>query len=137
MISLILDIVLSFFRDFLRGAPNLSLPPGASYPRYTPVTSHIASVGSAGCSTLCYDHYLSATTYIGLLHFAWLYIFRFVLSPTVTYLIHQSLLLLLYLGYIQWCREAGLTAFPHKKLSWNGVPTREFLGNIFLLLLLN
>ena len=34
-------------------------------------------------------------------------------------------------------RERMGTAFPHKKLSGNGVPTREILGDIFLLLLPN
>ena len=34
-------------------------------------------------------------------------------------------------------RERMGTAFPHKKLSGNGVPTREILKDIFLLLLLN
>ena len=34
-------------------------------------------------------------------------------------------------------RERMGTAFPHKKLSGNGVPTREFLRDIFSLLLLN
>ena len=34
-------------------------------------------------------------------------------------------------------RERMGTAFPHKKLSGNGVPIREILRNIFLLLLLN
>ena len=34
-------------------------------------------------------------------------------------------------------RERMGTAFPHKKLSGNGVPTREILRDIFLLLLLN
>ena len=34
-------------------------------------------------------------------------------------------------------RERMGTAFPHKKLSGNGVPTREILGYIFLLLLPN
>ena len=34
-------------------------------------------------------------------------------------------------------RERMGTAFPHKKLSRNGVPTRDFLRNIFSLLLLN
>ena len=33
----------------------------------------------------------------------------------------------------QWCSGMG-TAFSHKKLSGNGVPTREILRNIFLLL---
>ena len=32
-------------------------------------------------------------------------------------------------------RERMGTAFPHKKLSGNGVPTREILRYIFLLLL--
>ena len=36
----------------------------------------------------------------------------------------------------QRCSGMG-TAFPHKKLSGNGVPTREILRDIFLLLLLN
>ena len=34
-------------------------------------------------------------------------------------------------------RERMGTAFPHKKLSGNGVPTREFLRDIFSLWLLN
>ena len=34
-------------------------------------------------------------------------------------------------------RERMGTAFPHKKLSGNGVPTREIMRDIFLLLLLN
>ena len=34
-------------------------------------------------------------------------------------------------------RERMGTAFPHKRLSGNGVPTREFLRDIFSLLLLN
>ena len=34
-------------------------------------------------------------------------------------------------------RERMGTAFPHKKLRGNGVPTREILRDIFLLLLLN
>ena len=34
-------------------------------------------------------------------------------------------------------RERMGTAFPHKKLSGNGVPTREILRDIFSLLLLN
>ena len=34
-------------------------------------------------------------------------------------------------------RERMGTVFPHKKLSGNGVPTRELLRYIFLLLLLN
>ena len=34
-------------------------------------------------------------------------------------------------------RERRKTAFPHKKLSGNGVPTREILRDILLLLLLN
>ena len=34
-------------------------------------------------------------------------------------------------------RERMGTAFPHKKLSGNGVPTREILRDIFHLLLLN
>ena len=34
-------------------------------------------------------------------------------------------------------RERMGTACPHKKLSGNGVPTREILRDIFLLLLLN
>ena len=34
-------------------------------------------------------------------------------------------------------RERMGTAFPHKKLSGNGVPTREILRELFLLLLLN
>ena len=34
-------------------------------------------------------------------------------------------------------RERMGTAFPHKKLSGNGVPTREILRYIFLLLLSN
>ena len=34
-------------------------------------------------------------------------------------------------------RERMGTAFPHKKLSGNGVPTREILRDIFLLLPLN
>ena len=34
-------------------------------------------------------------------------------------------------------RKGMGTAFPHKKLSGNGVPTREILRDIFLLLLLN
>ena len=34
-------------------------------------------------------------------------------------------------------RERMGTAFPHKKLSGNGIPTREILRDIFLLLLLN
>ena len=34
-------------------------------------------------------------------------------------------------------RERMGTAFPHKKLSANGVPTRGTLRDIFLLLLLN
>ena len=33
---------------------------------------------------------------------------------------------------MQWCSGAG-TAFPHKKLGENGVPTREILRDIFLL----
>ena len=34
-------------------------------------------------------------------------------------------------------RERMGTAFPHKKLNGNGVPTREILRDKFLLLLLN
>ena len=34
-------------------------------------------------------------------------------------------------------RERMGTAFPHKELSGNGVPTREILIDIFLLLLFN
>ena len=34
-------------------------------------------------------------------------------------------------------RERMGTAFPHKKVSGNGVPTRDFLRDIFLLLLIN
>ena len=34
-------------------------------------------------------------------------------------------------------RERMGTTFPHNKLSGNGVPTREILKDIFLLLLLN
>ena len=34
-------------------------------------------------------------------------------------------------------RERIGTAFPHKKLSGNGVPTRKFLRDIFSLLLIN
>ena len=40
-----------------------------------------------------------------------------------------------YSGVVGWERMG--TAFPHKKLSGNGVPTREILRDIFLLLLLN
>ena len=38
-------------------------------------------------------------------------------------------------GVVGW--ERMTTAFPHKKLSGNGVPTREILRDILLLLLLN
>ena len=40
--------------------------------------------------------------------------------------------------YKQWCSGAGThgNGVPGKKLSGNGVPTREFLRVIFLLLLL-
>ena len=49
-----------------------------------------------------------------------------------------------YTGYRVYGQTSGVvgrecmgTAFPHKKLSGNGVPTREILKDIFLLLLLN
>ena len=52
------------------------------------------------------------------------------------FLSHDVSLILIYM-YLVVERERMETAFPHKKLSGIGVPIREILRDIFLLLLLN
>ena len=51
----------------------------------------------------------------------------------------DHLLLLLYLLYLFIVQYpmSSVAAFPHKKVSGNGVPTKEFLRDIFVLLLIN
>ena len=73
--------------------------------------------------------------------------------PKLKYIFPKEILLIIYkslivphlnYGLLLWGVNSGVvgrermgTAFPHKKLSGNGVPTREILRDIFLLLLLN
>ena len=50
--------------------------------------------------------------------------------------ISQGILGIAYISRVVGRERIG-TAFPHKKLSGNGVLTREFFRNIFILLLLH